>query len=237
MSRSASAEVSVSGYRPRVKVCGVGTVEEARLAIELGADLIGLNFFSKSPRYIDPESAARLVAEVKPQGNDGRAPLWTGVFVNMPVHQAVELSDRVGLDLLQFHGDETPDDLASVGERGVKAFRINDRLSVEAFDGWLDLGLWGFIIDSRHPTLYGGSGEGWNVASLNDPALVERLAGERVLIAGGLGPDNVNAAVTTARPWGIDLCSGIESSPGKKDPELMRRLFKEIRDVESTSAA
>ena len=95
----------------------------------------------------------------------------------------------------------------------------------------------GFVIDSRHPTLYGGSGESWDVSSLKDPSVAGALADRRLLIAGGLSPDTVKAAVAAAQPWGIDLCSGIEAAPGKKDPERMRRLFEEIRHVETTSAA
>ena len=239
MTEDASLSSPQDAYRPRVKVCGVRTVEEASLAVRLGADLIGLNFYGPSPRFLTEEEARDIVSEVKASVSEAsdRPVLWAGVFVNMPIDEALALGERVGLDLWQFHGDETVDDLASVGERGMKAFRVKDRLDVETLEPWLNLGLWGFVVDSRHPTLYGGSGESWNFASMNDPSLAEKLNGERVLIAGGLNPDNVKNAASAARPWGIDLCSGIEQAPGKKDPELMRRLFEEIRHVESTSAA
>ena len=227
------------GYRPRVKICGVRTVEEALLAVELGADLIGLNFHPPSPRYLSEAAAADLIATTRGRlegHHPGREVLWAGVFVNRPVAEVDELGRRVGLDLLQFHGDERPEEVAPVAERAMKAFRVKDRLDAGTLRGWLELGAWGFVIDSRHPTLYGGSGESWNFESLKDPSLASLLANRRVLIAGGLSPDNVSAALGAAQPWGIDLCSGIEAAPGKKDPELMRRLFEEIRHVESISA-
>lgn len=233
----------MSEYRPRVKICGVRTADEAMVALEAGADLVGLNFYAPSPRYVDEATAKQIVdeTEVRWAEKGGAAPRdgvrWVGVFVNMPVDEALALGDRVGLDLCQFHGDETIADLAGVGARGLKAFRVKDRLDAEILAPWLGLGLWGFVVDSRHPTLYGGSGESWDFASMNDPSLAEALRGERVLIAGGIDPDNVQHAAGTARPWGLDLCSGVEAAPGKKDPALVRRLFEEIRHVESTSAA
>ncbi len=226
---------AAQGYRPRVKICGVRTVEEAALAVELGADLIGLNFHPPSPRYLSEAAAAELITTVR-QRLEGPNVLWAGVFVNRPVVEVDEIGRSVGLDLLQFHGDERPEDVAKVAGRAIKAFRVKDRLDAAVLHGWLELGAWGFVVDSRHPTLYGGSGESWNFESLKDPSLASLLANRRVLIAGGLSPDNVSAALGAAQPWGIDLCSGIEAAPGKKDPELMRRLFEEIRHVESISA-
>lgn len=236
---AASLGLRPGGYRPHVKICGVRTVDEAILAIEFGADLIGLNFFPPSPRYLDEIQAADLVATVDTTVKarlPERKVQWVGVFVNRPVSEVEVVGRRVGLDLLQFHGDERPEDVAPVAERAIKAFRVKDSLDAGVLQGWLELGAWGFVIDSRHPTLYGGSGESWNFESLNDPSLASLLANRRVLIAGGLSPDNVRAALGAAQPWGIDLCSGIEAAPGKKDPELMRRLFEEIRHVESISA-
>ncbi|MEO1085511.1 MAG: phosphoribosylanthranilate isomerase [Acidobacteriota bacterium] len=213
--------------RPRVKICGVTDVVDSRRSIELGAELIGLNFFPESPRYIAPGAAAELVAASR----DGeKSTLWVGVFVNEPVDRAVEIAEQVGLDLLQFHGDETPDEIAPVAERSIKALRVRGDLTADLLDPWRDLGLWGLLIDARHDTLYGGSGDRWNVESLPKAlGFAGSDAGApRVMVAGGLAPDNVAEVARAARPWGLDLCSGVEASKGRKDPALLERLFEAL---------
>ena len=221
--------------RPRVKICGVTTAEDARLAAGLGAELIGLNFYPDSPRFLEPERAAELVREVATS-----SVRWVGVFVNETAERAAAIAERVGLDLLQFHGDETPADLAGVEARSIKALRVRGDLSGEVLAPWLDRGLWGLLVDARHDTLYGGSGRSWNFASAAAAPAAEAGA-PRLLIAGGLGPSSAAAAARAARPWGLDLCSGVEAEPGRKDPALMRRLFtqldEEIPHGETPSAA
>ncbi len=155
-----------------------------------------------------------------------------GVFVNAPRQQVAEIAGGVGLDLLQFHGDETPAEVAPFRERAIKAFRVRDRLDPQVLAGFD--GVWGVLIDARHPRLYGGTGESWRFESL--PELAAALP-RRTFIAGGLKPRNVRAAIAAARPYGIDLCSGVEEKPGRKDPELLRRLFEEIRNGETSTAA
>ena len=130
-----------AAYRPRVKICGVTSVEETALAVDLGADFIGLNFYPPSPRYVSPEKASDIVHRVG--SRPGSRPVrWVGVFVNMPVPEAVALGERVGLDLWQFHGDESPDELAPVAAKAIKAFRVKDRLDATVLRDWLDLSLW-----------------------------------------------------------------------------------------------
>ncbi len=214
---------------PKIKICGVTSPEEAVLAADLGADLIGLNFYPPSPRYLEPRRAAEVAAAVR--GGHDRIRL-AGVFVNAPRQQVEEIAGRVGLDLLQFHGDETPAEVAPFRDRALKAFRVKDRLDPAALAGFD--GVWGVLIDSRHPRLYGGTGESWRFESL--PELGGALP-RRTFIAGGLEPGNVRAAIAASRPYGIDLCSGVEEKPGKKDPELLRQLFEEIRDGETSTAA
>lgn len=221
--------------RPRVKICGVTDETSTWRAIELGAELIGVNFYPPSPRSLEVEPAAELVAAVRRRlasaPSDRTPPLFVGVFVDESVDEAVEIACRVGLDLLQFHGDETPEALRPVAARALKAFRVESRLDAGILARWLDLGLWGMVIDSRHPTLYGGSGQSWDFSSLGrlDPETQARLAQTRVLVAGGIRPGTAAAAVRAADPWGIDVASGVESSAGIKDPELMASLFQEIR--------
>lgn len=207
---------------PRVKVCGVTTVEDALLSVALGADYLGLNFYPPSPRYVTLEQAAEIAEAVRRQAPD--LPL-VGVFVNPGQDTLGEVQDAVGLDLLQFHGDESAEEIAPYAERALKVFRVQDRLDPESLRGWEHV--WGWLVDSRHPQLYGGSGESWDFASLRHGS--DATMDRRLFIAGGLEPDNVRSAMEAARPWGIDLCSGVESLPGRKDPQLLRQLFEEIR--------
>ncbi len=210
---------------PKVKICGVTSPEEAVLAADLGADLIGLNFYPPSPRSLEPRQGLEIAAAVRGRAGDGHARrvMLAGVFVNAPRRRLEEIDNEVRLDLLQFHGDETPEEVAPFRERALKAFRVRDRLDPQNLAGFD--GVWGVLIDARHPRLYGGSGESWRFESL--PELAAALP-RRTFIAGGLKPRNVRAAIAAARPYGIDLCSGVEAEPGRKDPELLRRLFEEI---------
>ncbi|MEM6796138.1 MAG: phosphoribosylanthranilate isomerase [Acidobacteriota bacterium] len=224
---AAAPAAGMEGRRPRVKICGVTRPEDARSALDRGAELIGLNFYPPSPRALGESEAKALIEQADP----GRVALWVGVFVNEPIERARALGERVGLDLLQFHGDESPRDLAPVAARSIKALRVRERLTPELLEPWLDLGLWGLLVDARHETLYGGSGRGWDFASAS--GRLETRSGEaapRLLIAGGLGPDNVRQAAAAARPWGLDLASGVESSPGVKDPILIQRLFSQLTE-------
>ncbi len=214
--------------RPKVKICGVTCAEDARLAVDLGADYLGLNFHPPSPRYVDPERGREIAAETR-SAAAARVGL-VGVFVNRPSPEIEEIADRVGLDLVQFHGDEGPQEIAPFRRRALKALRVDGRLDATAASGWQDV--WGLLLDARHPELYGGSGESWDLASLGRAADLH----PRVFIAGGLGPGNVRAALA-ARPWGLDLCSGVEARPGRKDRRLMERLFEEIDHGASPPAA
>jgi phosphoribosylanthranilate isomerase len=207
----------------RVKVCGVVDPANARLAVEMGADFIGLNFYVRSPRYVDPDRAREIADTVRAAGAE-----VVGVFVNLPTAEVEEIAGRVGLDRLQFSGDESPEAVASFAGRAVKAFRTGGDPGAEALAAWD--GVWGWLFDAPHGTLYGGTGEGWSYDAV---AAVSDLAGaRRVFLAGGLGPDNVRRAVEAGRPFAVDVCSRVESAPGIKDPELLRRLFEEVRNAQ-----
>lgn len=228
---------------PRTKICGVTTADDAVAALDLGADLLGLNFYPPSPRFLTPERAGELIDAVRRQRPDADL-LWAGVFVGEPAERLVEIAATARLDLVQLHGDEEPDHFDGLPDgrrelaaKTIKVFRVRGTVDAEdmhrRMEPWRALGVWGFLVDTRHPDLYGGTGESWDMSSIADLAadLAADLStgGPRLLLAGGLGPDTVRAALGACRPWGVDLCSGVESEPGRKDPHLMRRLFEEIR--------
>ena len=208
---------------PKVKICGVRTPEEALLAAELGADLIGLNFHPPSPRYLDRGAAREIVLALP----SGQRPLVAGVFVHHSAAEAAEIGDAIGLDLLQLHGDHLPEEVAPFAGRTLIALRIEGRPVKEDLDPWRRIGVWGLVLDTRHQALYGGTGQGWNYGAAAGLA----LPGERLLIAGGLDAGNVAVAFRASRAWGVDLCSGLESAPGVRDPDRLRALFATLESA------
>jgi phosphoribosylanthranilate isomerase len=220
--------------RPRVKICGITRLEDAEAALRLGAEFLGLNFYAGSPRAIDVASAARLRRGI---GDRARV---VGVFVNHPAAEVERIAAAVGLDLLQFHGDEGPAAVAPFASRAIKVFRITGALphdDLAPYDA-----AWGLLFDSarrrertaggRDGESYGGTGVPWAWEAAG-----ELPAGRRVFVAGGIRPDNVARLVTRLSPWGIDVGSGVEAAPGRKDPVLLERLFEEIADAQDARAS
>jgi phosphoribosylanthranilate isomerase len=214
--------------RPLVKICGVTTPEDALAAARLGADLLGLNFYPPSPRCLGRERAVEIARAVRDEHGEGVG--LVGLFVDAEPREIGDLDDAVGLDLVQFHGGETPADLLPFGPRALKAFR---RPEPPAGDELASYGAaWGFLFDFPHGApgaSPGGTGHAW------DWARVAGLETDRpVLVAGGIGPANARRALAVSGAAGIDVCSGVESAPGVKDHDLMTRLFEEVlRDGES----
>jgi phosphoribosylanthranilate isomerase len=211
----------------KVKICGVVDPANATTAVDLGADLLGLNFCAASPRYVSAERAREIADAVR-----GRVTL-VGVFVNSSPEEVAEIAGRVGLDLLQFSGDEGPDELAPFAGRAIKVFRSGGDPGAAALAPYGDA--WGLLFDAPHGTLYGGTGAAWSYESV--ARAVRRLPGRRVFLAGGLGPANVRAAIEASHPFAVDVCSRVESAPGIKDPELLRRLFQEVQHAQAPSAS
>ncbi|MCY3928523.1 MAG: phosphoribosylanthranilate isomerase [Acidobacteria bacterium] len=207
----------------KVKICGVTTSADALLAVDLGADFVGLNFYRPSPRWIDIAQAAAIRRAV---GDRARA---VGIFVN-PTREELETIDRrVGLDFLQFSGDESPELVAEFSDRAIRVRRVGGAAARDA--GIPDEDSWAVLIDRAHDRLYGGSGESWDYAAaagfVSSPAAGGRP--RRVFIAGGVHPGNV-AQVAAAVPgaYAVDTCSGVEVSPGLKDRVKLERLFANL---------
>jgi phosphoribosylanthranilate isomerase len=205
---------------PAVKVCGLTRVADARLAVELGAAFVGLNFWEGSPRRVTVE-AARAIADAVA----GRA-LLVGVFVNQPAAEVERIAATVGLDLLQLHGDEDAAAVAAFGARAIKVLRAAGRLEARRFDEHPQV--WGFLVEPRRPGAYGGTGEPWAYAEG-----AGLPTAKPVLLAGGIGPENLRAVLAAARPWGVDVCSAVEARPGVKDAARLRRLFEEVRHAQA----
>lgn len=214
--------------KPRVKICGLTNLEDAQAAMEAGADLLGFIFYEKSPRYVDPRTVGSIVSTLRhashstPRVRGGHPPpLFVGVFVNPSLEQVTQMLNHCDLDLAQLHGEEDPELLALLTRRAFKALRPR---SVEEADtdasryarfgpgGGPDL-----LVDAYHPQARGGTGQAgdWNLAT----GLARR---HRLLLAGGLTPDNVANAIRQVRPWGVDVASGVEAAPGRKDHAKVR---------------
>lgn len=208
--------------RPRVKICGVTKVEDALVCAELGADYVGLNFHPPSPRCVALEQAKRIARAV--EGQCG----VVAVMVGAPRRRVSEIVDEVGPDLVQFHGDETPGEIEPWSERALKVLRIRElpeRQALRDFDA-----AWGFLFDTLHRSLPGGTGETWRWADLGDLGITKP-----VFVAGGIEPANARQALAASRAFGIDVCSGVESAPGRKSRRRLERLFAELNSREASS--
>ncbi len=196
-----------------VKICGITTVEDGLLAAGLGADAIGMVFAASSPRRISVSQAAQILPRLPPEV------LTVGVFRNELRDRVVEITDRAGLGAVQLHGHESPEDCRWIAARVpalIKAFSIKD----PALQQHADYGPHRLLIDSPLP----GSGE------VFDWGLLDRLvADRRYILAGGLNPSNVAEAIEMLGPWGVDVSSGVEASPGRKDPVKVRRFLAAAR--------
>jgi phosphoribosylanthranilate isomerase len=207
-----------------VKICGIRSVDDARLAVEAGADAVGFVFWPMSPRRVDVDAAAAIGRELPP------FVLRVGVFVDASVDEMTVAADRAGLDLLQLHGDEPPEALAGAPRRVLKAVRVGRRFAVQ--DALRYVGhVAGVLVDTRLPgetALPGGTGVPF------DWTLIRGLRDQVpfLMLAGGLSPDNVAEAVRAVRPHAVDVSSGVEAVPGRKDPAKVRAFVKAVRAEE-----
>lgn len=207
----------------KVKICGITSATDGLLAIEAGADALGFNFYDASPRYVTPGAAALIIRQLPP------FVIKVGVFVDAPPDLVLEAISHCGLNVLQFHGNETPDYCGQFGLMTMKAFRIRDASSLEALeqyatDAWL--------LDAYAAGSPGGTGERFNW----DLAVQAQRFGRPIFLAGGLTPENVAEAIQQVRPYAVDVASGVEASPGRKDPAKVRAFIQAARRLDSESA-
>ena len=195
-----------------VKVCGITRPADAQLAARLGAAWVGFVFWPGSPRFVEPEAAAGILAGLPPHVSG------VGVFVDQPVDEVNDIADRVGLGAVQLHGRETAEACRQCRRRVIKAARLSDKGAGDDPDGvWSGATI---LVDAFDPVRMGGTGRrvDWTRAA--------RIARRRpLMLAGGLRAENVADAVRQVAPYGLDVSSGVESQPGVKDPDRMRAFF------------
>ena len=201
----------------KVKICGITNYEDAQAAVEMGADLLGFNFYPKSPRYIKPQEAMKIINKLPAIAD------IAGVFVNSSFEEIRETINNCHLNWIQLHGDESPEfckEFLSVDVKTMKAIRVKNQDDIKGAEKYFTDAI---LLDAFDPKKYGGTGLtfDWNIVG---------HIGKRIFLAGGINPENAVKAVELG-VYGIDVCSGIESEPGKKDHKKMKKLFDNIRHL------
>ena len=204
----------------KVKVCGITSYEDAAMALDNGVDALGFNFFPPSPRYLKPADARSIIRRLPPFA------ITVGLFVNVANEDRVsEMARIAGVQVLQLHGDETPEYCKRLADWPlIKVLRIDKSGIPQNLE---EYSVQGFLLDTRDDALFGGTGKSfdWDLARS-----IKRF--RPIILAGGLRPDNVREAIRVVAPYGVDVCSGVESAPGKKDRSKLMQFMKEVRNVD-----
>ena len=201
----------------RIKICGITRVEDALTAAQLGVDAVGFIFAGKSPRYISPENAAKIVAQLPPFVSR------VGVFKDEKVESIIAVAREVSLDSIQLHGSEAPSLCRKIPYPVIKVLGLRPNFDFAELESYPVAGI---LLDTWNHGLQGGTGIAgdWDLAR----KITDRY--DRILLAGGLGPSNLEAALSAVRPYGVDINSGVEIKPGMKNPQKMREAVRIIRN-------
>ncbi len=201
----------------RIKICGITNITDALEAVELGADALGFNFYPKSPRFISEEAVREIIRKLPPFF------VSVGIFVNEPSEMIRKILESTGIQTIQLQGDEPPDFCSQFSQPVIKAVRIKNHDSLKAVK---DYQVSAFLLDSYSPGYYGGSGKAfdWSLA-------VKAKKYGRIILAGGLSPDNITEAIREVKPYGVDVCSGVEREPGKKDYKKLKAFIQAAKSI------
>ena len=204
----------------KVKICGITNIDDALYAAELGADALGFIFVKSSPRFVTPKAARKIIQELPP------FIVPVGVFVDVPKEEIVEMIEQTGIKFVQLHGNETPEQLAGFPVSVYKSFRVDSSFNPEILSRYKGSA---YLLDTKISGELGGTGKtfNWEIA-------VKAKKYGRIILAGGLTPENIIDAVRIAQPYAVDVNSGVEERPGKKDQIKLKSLFdrlKQVKDV------
>jgi len=215
--------------RTRIKLCGITNLDDAAMAVTMGVDALGFIFAEKSPRVVSPEQVKEIIAQMPPLVDT------VGVFVNQDMVEVVEIIKYCGLTLAQLHGDESPDYCRALARdtaprRVIKAFRVHVGTSERDFAPYQEV-VGSFLLDAWHPALHGGSGDSFDWRRIASFSLRRPC-----ILAGGLTPDNVAMAIAQARPFAVDINSGVEDEPRRKNQGKLAEVIKQARQVDADAA-
>lgn len=223
---------TMNGVATKVKICGITRLEDAELAVQLGAWAIGMVLYEGSPRRCSLAEAELIAARLR------RKAEVCGVFVNAHVDEVVDASERIGLTMVQLHGDEGPAFCAEVarrtGAKTIKALQVGDAGDVRAAERYrTDF----HLLDARSSKPGGGSLRGGTGETFDWGLLAGRRSKVPLILSGGLGPENVSEAIERVKPFAVDTASGTEQAPGHKDPEKLRAFFAEVERAQAPAGA
>jgi Phosphoribosylanthranilate isomerase len=207
----------------QIKICGVTNVKDARACAELGASMIGFNFYPQSPRYIEPRVARRIIEAIPP------GVCAVGVFVDASAEEILNIADAAGVRCVQLHGRTSPDTCSELARefRLIRAFSTDAQFRAEQVSLFSDCDV---LVDAHHPNLRGGTGLtcDWRAAR------TARAFARFLILSGGLTDQNVGQAITTVAPHAVDVCSGVESAPGVKDHRALENFVTAVRTANSS---
>ncbi len=200
----------------KIKICGITQYEDARIACNLGVDALGFIFFKKSPRYIEPAAAGEIIRRLPPFVSR------VGVFVNESTDRIIDAARLAMLDTIQLHGEETVEQCREIPYPVIKSFSVNSQSDLSLLETYQ---VAGYLLDTWDRNVRGGTGRtfDWSVAERASRTY------HRVILAGGLGPTNIQEALDTVHPYAIDVNSGVEIKPGVKNPHKMRDLITTVK--------
>jgi phosphoribosylanthranilate isomerase len=208
--------------RTRVKICGITNIEDARASVDAGADALGFVYYRESPRSVDEETSGEIIRKVGPFVTT------VGVFVNETAGRISEVVERAGIHVVQLHGDEEPDFVEALRVE-IPNTRIIKALRVANIDDFVSIGAYSVdavLLDTFHDELHGGTGEKFDWDLALKAKMPENMP---FILAGGLKPENVKSAVEKVHPFAVDVSSGVETQPGKKDPEKIKKFIDNLR--------
>lgn len=202
--------------RTKIKICGITNTEDAKAAVDFGADALGFIFYKKSKRYVDPGVARSIISSLPPFITP------VGVFVNQELDEISEVKKTAGFQVAQLHGDETPDFVSSIPFKVIKAVRISDKSDLDKVAQYSSQAI---LFDTYSEKEYGGTGKSFDWGILKDFSSTKNI-----ILSGGLNPENVLEAVRIVKPYAVDVSSGVEEEPGKKDHLKIKKFIEAIKN-------